>query len=110
MIIGVLLIVFPVTILSINFGNVYNDYRVKKSAKSKIKVVQKQGKKTDRSKEESDLLHVLNTDLIISTNKLDDSWNAMNKVLNYHHHIRLCISTLHGKLDEDTATLVDNDS
>eukprot|EP00835_Amoeboradix_gromovi_P003842 NODE_270_length_12222_cov_0.321868.p5 type:complete len:116 gc:universal NODE_270_length_12222_cov_0.321868:8464-8811(+) len=113
MIVGILMIAFPIIILSINFGNVYNNYRVRKAASIVRKI-----KKSDRpksiapsiklSKDFDALIAIISQELLMSSNKLDDISSKMGSFIEINSDLEHRLLALQGKSAHNiTATVLD---
>ncbi len=93
MIIGVLLIAFPVTVLSVNFGQVYSAYRIKNEAKPlKSKAVHP----VTLNKDQLELIKTMNQDIIICSNKVDEMTNKLSTLNDAQMDLSKCLDILKG--------------
>ena len=99
MVVGILLIAFPVTVLSINFGDVYNDYRVRRSARIRQAPKEFQSKEINRAsldKIQLQLLTAISEDITITSKKTEDIASQLANLVELHSDIYMGLDVLRG--------------
>ena len=98
------------TVLSVNFSNVYNEHRVKQAAKVKrnrkdVQSVVQVTKHKKLTKLQSELIRAITEDFIVSTKKVEDVSSKMGSLMEVHADMHLCIYALQNKSLSEKETL-----
>eukprot|EP00834_Sanchytrium_tribonematis_P003509 NODE_137_length_16306_cov_0.462640.p4 type:complete len:379 gc:universal NODE_137_length_16306_cov_0.462640:451-1587(+) len=88
---GLLVIAYPVTILSSNMGELYREHRLLKQSR-----IRKNHRVFHYRKEELALIQILNECLIRNNNLVSDMSSKLTNMLYEHEDIQICIDTLKG--------------